>query len=166
MAALAAAGGYGIGAGIAALTGSGGTAAATSGSGGLTGAVDDVASAVADDAASVADDVANAAGSGGNSASGLGDLTNAEVQQIQNVVDQAGRPLEVVGSAARGARQAGSDIDYLVPNSSRNYFQGLDEVLPSVDPSHGIVPGTHNPFLGPAIRFEPGASPFFIPGKL
>lgn len=61
-------------------------------------------------------------------ASGLGDLTSGEVGQIQGVVDSAGRPLNVVGSAARGARRgigsdvpigkgAGtrSDIDYVVP---------------------------------------------------
>src|SRR5262249_52917186 len=36
--------------------------------------------------------------------SGLGDLTVVEVEQIQSVVERAGRPLEVVGSAAKGAR--------------------------------------------------------------
>ena len=38
-------------------------------------------------------------------AGGLGDLTPAEIRQIQGVVDRAGRPLEVVGSAARGHRR-------------------------------------------------------------
>jgi YD repeat-containing protein len=37
----------------------------------------------------------------GNRASGLGDLTKAEVKEIQKIVDEAGRPLDVVGSAAR-----------------------------------------------------------------
>jgi filamentous hemagglutinin len=73
VAALAAAGGYGIGVGIAALTGSGGTAAATSGSAGVTGAVDDVAGALADDVASVADDVA---AGGGGAANTTDDLVN------------------------------------------------------------------------------------------
>jgi hypothetical protein len=34
-----------------------------------------------------------------------GDLTTSEIEAIQEVVDQAGRPLEVVGSAAQGARR-------------------------------------------------------------
>jgi hypothetical protein len=38
--------------------------------------------------------------------SGLGDLTISEVNQIQAIVNQAGRPLEVVVSAARGVRNA------------------------------------------------------------
>jgi hypothetical protein len=85
----------------------------------------------------------------------LGDLTPSEVQQIQSVVNQAGRPLEVVGSAARGARRATSDIDYLVPPSSLRYYEGLQGRLPGIDPEHGIVPGVGNPEIGPAIRFEP-----------
>jgi RHS repeat-associated protein len=93
--------------------------------------------------------------SAGEAASGLGDLTAQEASQIQNVVNKAGRPLEVVGSAARGARTAASDIDYLVPHSSLSYYEGLAEELPGIDPSHGIVPGTANPFMGPSIRFEP-----------
>jgi hypothetical protein len=43
--------------------------------------------------------------------------------------------------------------------------QGLQGQLPSVDPATGLIPGTHNGFLGPAIRFEPGCSPRFIPQK-
>jgi len=51
------------------------------------------------------------AGKWGKRASGLGDLNNAEVKMIQNVVDEAGRPLEVVGSAATGTRRGvGTDI--------------------------------------------------------
>jgi hypothetical protein len=94
------------------------------------------------------------------------DLTHTEVGQIQNVVNQAGRPLEVVGSAARGARRPDSDIDYLVPPSNHPYFNGLETQLPGLDPSHGIVPGVHNPYLGPAVRFEPGlTTPIYIPQK-
>ncbi len=93
----------------------------------------------------------------------LGDLTPEEVAQIQKVVNEAGRPIEVVGSAAKGARTAASDIDYVAPPSSHPYFQPLQEQLPGVDPGHGIVPGTHNPYIGPAIRFEPGAAPRYIP---
>lgn len=87
--------------------------------------------------------------------SGLGDLTISEVNQIQSVVDQAGRPLEVVGSAARGARTAASDIDYVVPPSSLKYFEGLETQLPKIDPNHGIIPGVGNPNIGPVLRFEP-----------
>jgi hypothetical protein len=85
----------------------------------------------------------------------MGDLTRAEAKAIQGVVNEAGRPLEVVGSAARGARGAGSDIDYVVPPSSLQNFKGLEGNLPSIDPSHGIVPGVGNPNIGPVIRFEP-----------
>jgi hypothetical protein len=42
---------------------------------------------------------------GARVARGMGDLTVREVKAIQSVVNQAGRPLEVVGSAARGASE-------------------------------------------------------------
>jgi hypothetical protein len=109
--------------------------------------------------------------------SGFGDLTIAEVRQIQSVVNQAGRPLEVVGSAARGTRRGigtdlpigkgpgtRSDIDFLAVPSSNPYFRGLESQLPSLDPLTGIIPGAGNKFIGPVIRFEPGVSPSFIPG--
>jgi hypothetical protein len=85
----------------------------------------------------------------------LGDLTPGEVRQIQSVVNEAGRPLEVIGSAARGTRTAGSDIDYVVPPSSLRYYEGLESRLPGVDPEHGIIPGVGNPEIGPVVRFEP-----------
>jgi hypothetical protein len=85
----------------------------------------------------------------------LGDLTASEIQRIQSVVNEAGRPLEVVGSAARGNRTIKSDIDYVVPPSSMRYYDGLQGKLPGVDPKHGIIPGVGNPGMGPAIRFEP-----------
>jgi hypothetical protein len=85
----------------------------------------------------------------------LGDLTVDEVRQIQAIVNQAGRPLEVVGSAARGMRKPGSDIDYLVPPGSLPYFEGVAKGLPGLNPKHGIVPAVGNPDLGPDIRFEP-----------
>ena len=65
------------------------------------------------------------------------------------------RPLEVVGSAARGNRNATSDIDYVVPPSSMRYYEGLQEKLPGVDPKHGIIPGAGNANMGPVVRFEP-----------
>jgi hypothetical protein len=87
--------------------------------------------------------------------SAYGDLTTREINQIQSVVNQAGRPLEVVGSAARGARTPTSDIDYVVPPSSLQNFEGLEGQLPGLDPEHGIIPGVGNPNIGPVIRFEP-----------
>ncbi len=103
-------------------------------------------------------------GIGGASASklrmsGLGDLTASEAKAIQQVVNRAGRPLEVVGSAARGARTAASDIDYVVPPSSLKYFEGLEQALPKIDMNHGIISGVGNPNMGPVIRFEPTAIP-------
>jgi hypothetical protein len=88
-------------------------------------------------------------------ASGLGDLTVAEAAAIQKVVNQAGRPIDVVGSAARGARHAGSDIDYVTHPQHLPHFKGLEGNLPKIDPEHGIVPGAANPYIGPSIRFEP-----------
>ena len=95
-------------------------------------------------------------------------MTKAEIRQIQNVVDQAGRPLEVVGLAAKGTRRGvgsnlpigkgvgtKSDIDYIVPHSSRGYFKGLERTLPGADPRNPILEGIRNPHMGPAIRFEP-----------
>jgi RHS repeat-associated protein len=93
----------------------------------------------------------------------LGDLTEEEIIQIQKVVEQAERPLEVVGSAARAERKPGSDIDYVVPPSSLDYYKGLDRNLPSLDPKHGIIPGVGNTNIGPVIRFEPGATPRVVP---
>jgi RHS repeat-associated protein len=89
----------------------------------------------------------------------FGDLTAAETEAIQKVVNRAGRPLEVVGSAARGARTAASDIDYVVPPSSLRYFEGLESELPGLDPIHGIIPGVGNPNIGPILRFEPEVFP-------
>ena len=93
----------------------------------------------------------------------MGDLTQSEIDAIQATVNQAGRPLEVVGSAARGCRGPTSDIDYLVPPGSVSHYQGLEAQLPGIDPIHGIIPGVHNPHIGPAIRFEPNLTLRFIP---
>jgi hypothetical protein len=100
------------------------------------------------------------------------------MQAIQGVVDSAGRPLDVIGSAASGARRGigtdlpiakgpgtRSDIDYLIYPSNLPYFEGITGGLSSIDPKTGIVPGAANPFQGPSIRFEPGATPKFVPGQ-
>lgn len=96
--------------------------------------------------------------------SGLGDLTNDEVARIQNVVDRAGRPLDVVGSAARGTRAAGSDIDYTTVNANHGNYADVLEDLPEIDTDHWLLRGNADPSDGPAIRFEPGNLPLFIPG--
>ena len=96
----------------------------------------------------------------------VGDLTRAENKQIQAVVNQAGRPLDVVGSAASGTRRGvgtdlpigkgpgtRSDIDYTTAGSNADNFDGLQQDLPSLAP-HGILQGTPEPGL-PSIRFEP-----------
>lgn len=111
---------------------------------------------------------------GGKAASGLGDLTRAEVGQIQNVVDEAGRPLDVVGSAARGERRnvgsdlpigkgAGSrsDTDFTTAGANRGNFEGLEGRLPNTDPRTPILRGT--PESGnPSVRFEPNTPPRMI----
>jgi hypothetical protein len=89
----------------------------------------------------------------GRRASGLGDLTRAEVAQIQSVVNQTGHPLSVVGSAARGTRGPGSDIDYTTSVFSRPYFDELQDQLPGIAP-HGVLEGSIE--YGKAfIRFDP-----------
>jgi RHS repeat-associated protein len=103
----------------------------------------------------------------------LGDLSAQEVAAIQQVVDEAGRPLYVVGSAAKGARRgigsglpvgkgpgSCSDIDYLVGPSSFEHFLELQDRLPL---NTGLIPGNPNPFLGPSIKFSPQAPPLFLP---
>ena len=108
----------------------------------------------------------------------LGDLTDEEVRQIQDVVDEAGRPLEVVGSAARGERKGvgldvpiakgvKSDIDYAIPPASYSYFAGVNAAdrLPGVDPDDGLLMGIHSPYDGPSIRFEPGQLPEWRPAS-
>jgi RHS repeat-associated protein len=114
----------------------------------------------------------------GGSASGLGDLTNHEVNSIQKTVDDAGRPVEVVGSAAKGTRRGvgtdlpigkgpgtRSDIDYISHPTHLPYLMDFQHGLPGIDPQTGIVPGVSNPYLGPSIRFEPGAAPQTIPAQ-
>lgn len=108
----------------------------------------------------------------------LGDLTDEEIRQIQDVVDRAGRPLEVVGSAARGERKGvgtdgpitkgvKSDIDYAIPPASYAYFEGANaqDLLPGVDPNDGLLMGIHSPHDGPSIRFEPGQLPRWVPAS-
>lgn len=99
-----------------------------------------------------------------------GDLTWFERRRIQKAVNAAGRPITVVGSAARGERRnrwkrrlpvgkepgTRSDIDYAAPRSSLPYFDDQLDKLPGLDRSHGIIPGPHDPNIGPGIRFEPG----------
>jgi hypothetical protein len=129
-----------------------------------------------DDRSNLARTNARRGGEGLARRSVLGDLTPAEIRQIQGVVNEAGRPLEVVGSAARGGRRGigtdlpigkgpgtRSDIDYLVPHGSLPHYEttGLYKNLPDLD---RIIPGAHNPYIGPAIRLEPWADPFFVPG--
>jgi hypothetical protein len=80
-----------------------------------------------------------------------GDLTADESAQIQSVVNQANRPLNVVGSAARGERTAESDIDYTASPSSVSYFKPFVDQLPGLD-SHGILQGEPD---GPFIPFNP-----------
>jgi len=94
---------------------------------------------------------------------GFGDLTEQEIGQIQAAVDQAERPLTVVGSAARGTRHEGSDIDYLASPSSYDNFQGLEGDLPNLDPDHGVLSGFPIPDQ-PAIPFEPTSDPVFDEG--
>lgn len=94
---------------------------------------------------------------------GLGDLTAEEVEQIQSVVDEAGRPLDVVGSAARGGRNPASDIDYTTANANHQEFGDLARRLPGIDPDHGLLRGGPDPYEGPSIRFEPGEAPRFVP---
>ena len=116
-------------------------------------------------------------GKGNRVADGLGDLTRSEVDQIQGVVDEAGRPLEVVGSAARGERRGvgtdlpvgkgpgtRSDIDYTTANSNMDNFDGIADQLPGRG-DHGILRGSTDPSQGPGIRFEPGQKPTCIPGN-
>jgi RHS repeat-associated protein len=128
--------------------------------------------------------VGGAAGAWGGSTfakglpSGLGDLTLGEVKQIQSVVDDAGRPLEVVGSAAKGDRRGvgtdlpigkgpgtRSDIDYTTAGANYDYFRGLERSLPSANPETPILMGGADPYQGPAIRFEPETKPTIIPQR-
>jgi hypothetical protein len=90
-----------------------------------------------------------------SSPANMGDLTPDEISQIQTAANRAGRPLDVVGSAARGSRRPNSDIDYTVTPGSLPYYKGLENQLPAIDPNHGIIPGGGNPYIGPSIRFDP-----------
>ena len=46
-----------------------------------------------------------------------------------------------------------SDIDCLILPTSFPYYQGLEEGLPGLDFSTGIISGVHNSPIEPAIRF-------------
>ncbi|MEA2354454.1 MAG: hypothetical protein QOD61_583 [Solirubrobacteraceae bacterium] len=52
----------------------------------------------------------------------------------------------------------------IIGPSSRGYFQEFEHELPGLDVL-GPINGTHNPFIGPAIRFEPSAAPRHVPGQ-
>lgn len=66
-------------------------------------------------------------------ASGLGDLANGEVPQIQQVVDEAGRPLEVAGSVARGRHR--NPVPYVNAEGKR-----LKDSLSPARPTDVLVP--------------------------
>lgn len=128
--------------------------------------------------------ITHKAGGNNSKSAVMGDLTRNEMGQIQSEVNKAGRPLEVVGSAAEGNRRnvgsnlpigkgtgTRSDIDYIAPPSSIQYFE--QNKLPSIDPNTGIIPGYGNEHIGPVLRFEPtevtttprtiNPSPFIVP---
>jgi hypothetical protein len=46
----------------------------------------------------------------------------------------------------------------------KRIIQGLEGKLPSIDPKTGILLGVQDPYLGPAVRFEPMMEPYFVPG--
>ena len=74
-----------------------------------------------------------------------------------SVVNEAGRTLEVVASVAKGTRRGvganlpigkgpgtKSDIDYMVPHSSMDYFKGLQHKLQGLGTKPamgGVIPG-------------------------
>lgn len=97
---------------------------------------------------------------------------------IQAIVDRAGAPLTVVGSAAEGSRRnpgaalpigksegERSDIDYLVANLYRAAFAGLADALPAID-RHGMLTGDFDHREGPGIRFRPDEEPEYLPARV
>ncbi len=104
---------------------------------------------------------------------GLVDLTPEEAKQVQAVVEEAGEPLWVVGSAAEGTRRnvgtdlpigkgpgTRSDIDYYYEGGWDHPFD--TSKLPSID-WHGILGKFGDRRLGQGILFQPGKSPEFYP---
>jgi len=87
---------------------------------------------------------------------------HARVDQISVWTQGRLRADANVGSAARG-EGAASDIDYTTGSASHPYFEGKAGRLPGVDRQHGLLCGTHDPYQGPAIRFEPLTPPRFVP---
>jgi len=153
VAALGAAGGYGLGAGLSALAGGGGSAAGagagTSGSGGLTGAADDVAGALADDVASVADDVANAAGSGGNAANPVDDVIQETLSGADNFV--SGTTLSADDALTAGERFVGSGYSEL-GRSGSGVFRSADGLRGFRMDSNSLQ-GLHRPNI-PHVHLE------------
>jgi hypothetical protein len=113
-----------------------------------------------------------------NQSSGkMGDLTKAEIDLIQSVVDKTGVRLFVVGSAAKGQRRgvgtdlpfAGfgsgkkgtrSDIDYATVNGKEDLADLAS--LPDVDPNFGVRGLDYiNLKNSPAIEFVPNGKPIF-----
>jgi RHS repeat-associated protein len=106
--------------------------------------------------------------SGAAAATGLGDLTAQEVAQIQKVVDESGRPIEVVGSAAKGTRRGvgsdlpmgkgpgtQSDIDYIAPPSYHPYLQPLQDQLPGLAPAVGLFRALRTHIRDPRSGLSP-----------
>ncbi len=89
-----------------------------------------------------------------NDSGPYGDLTPEELERIRDLATRAGRPVYVVGSAARGERTERSDIDYVISSSSWDYWRNYRDRLPSID-SHGPIFGVPNPYIGPFIEIPP-----------
>jgi RHS repeat-associated protein len=95
----------------------------------------------------------------------LGDLTPIEVKVIQSIVDKAGIPLKVGGSAASATRSLGSDIDYIAAPEDIPKWDQVAPQLPGIDLSHGILPESpYGPNWGTGIEFKPGVPPKLIKG--
>ncbi len=103
-----------------------------------------------------------------SNAGGYGDLSPKEIEDIQVATNRAGRPIHVGGSAASGNRRfpgsdlpigkgpnTKSDIDYIIPHSSKEWWLPHVNDLPGLDPSLGPIFGVPNPHQGPFISFEP-----------
>lgn len=119
----------------------------------------------------------------------FGDLTSSEIMQIQSIVDQLGRDLFVVGSAAQGKRRnkgtdfplgkgknQRSDIDYVVPiqneRERQRALQFIEEnaailrQLPDIDQRVGVLSPDMNrtriwfrPHLPPWKLYEGAPAP-------
>lgn len=88
-------------------------------------------------------------------------ITAAEAQRIQNAANRLGKPINVVGSRAKGTAGVNSDWDYVVTGANRSDFNKIKNSLPGAPNRLDGTPRNLEVFKGeldpnlPHVPFNP-----------